>query len=60
MWWRHRDGGSTEDYKVSAFDSMKEFFEYVHGGSDKYWDCQLRTKALEKKEPLGDNESAIT
>lgn len=46
-WWRHRDGGTTEDFKVEAFGDLKEFFEYCHGSSEKYWDCQLRTKALE-------------
>ena len=46
IWWRHRDGGTTEDYKEQAFDNLKAFFEYCHGDSEKYWECQLRTKAL--------------
>ena len=49
-WWRHRDGGSTEDFKVDAFASMQEFFEFVHGDDQKYWDCQLRTRALNDAE----------
>lgn len=50
LWWRHRDGGTTEDFKAEAFDSMKDFFGYVHGSSEKYWECQLRTKALKEDE----------
>jgi hypothetical protein len=50
VWWRHRDGGTTEDFKSPAFKTMKEFFEYCHGDTDKYWDCQLRTKALKNDE----------
>ena len=45
-WWRHRDGGTTEDFREPAFDDMQEFFTYAHGDSEKYWECQLRTKAL--------------
>jgi hypothetical protein len=47
LWWRHRDAGTTEDFKGAAFDDMKEFFSYAIGDIDKYWDCVLRTKALE-------------
>lgn len=47
-WWRHRDGGTTEDFTEEAFGDMKEFFTYCHGDADKYWDCQLRTKALDE------------
>ncbi len=48
IWWRHRDGGTTEDFRGAAFEDLKEFFEYCHGSTDKYWDCQLRTKALKE------------
>lgn len=46
LWWRHRDAGTTEDFKHEAFENMQEFFTYAIGDSDKYWDCVLRTKAL--------------
>lgn len=48
MVWRHRDAGSTEDFQHPAFDDMKEFFHYVQGGDDsKYWECVLKTKAMQ-------------
>lgn len=47
LWWRHRDSGTTEDFRHPAFKDMKNFFEYAIGDSDKYWACQLRTKALQ-------------
>ena len=50
LWWRHRDAGTTEDFKHEAFENMKAFFEYAIGDTDKYWDCVLRTKALEDAE----------
>lgn len=51
FWWRHRDSGSTTDFRQPAFSSMEEFFTYVTGdGKDKYWDCVLRTKALEESD----------
>lgn len=46
LWWRHRDAGTTEDFKHAAFEDMKGFFEYAIGDADKYWSCALRTKAL--------------
>lgn len=46
LWWRHRDAGTTEDFRHVAFPDMKNFFEYAIGDSDKYWQCVLRTKAL--------------
>lgn len=47
LWWRHRDAGTTEDFRHPAFSDMKEFFEYATGNPDLYWDCVLRTKAME-------------
>ena len=47
LWWRHRESGTTEDFRHPAFSDMKAFFEYAIGDSGKYWDCVLRTKALE-------------
>lgn len=49
LWWRHRDAGTTEDFKIEAFSNMREFFEYCHG-NDKYWECKLRTEALKADE----------
>ena len=49
LWWRHRDAGTTEDFRHAAFADMKAFFEYTTGNGN-YWDCVLRTKALEKNE----------
>lgn len=46
LWWRHRESGTTEDFRHPAFSTMQEFFEYATGDASKYWDCQLRTKAL--------------
>ncbi len=47
LWWRHRDAGTTEDFRHPAFSDMKHFFEYAIGDdSQKYWQCVLRTKAL--------------
>lgn len=46
LWWRHRDAGTTEDFKEEAFESLQEFFYYATGDEDKYWDCVLRTKAI--------------
>jgi hypothetical protein len=46
LWWRHRDAGTTEDFKHPAFKDMEKFFLFVVGDKDKYWDCVLRTKAL--------------
>lgn len=46
LWWRHRDAGTTEDFKGDAFEDMKEFFSYAIGDDDKYWSCVLRTKAV--------------
>lgn len=45
FWWRHRDGGTTEDFKEEAFETLQEFFEYIHGDTAKYWECVLKTKA---------------
>ena len=46
FWWRHREAGTTEDFKQEAFENMKEFFEYTIGDTEKYWSCVLRTQAL--------------
>lgn len=46
LWWRHREAGTTEDFKHEAFQDMKEFFGYVTGDESKYWACVLRTQAL--------------
>ena len=48
--WRHRDAGTTEDFRGPAFEDMKDFFVYAIGSVDKYWDCVLRTKALSNEE----------
>ena len=48
LWWRHRDAGTTEDFRHPAFPDLQGFFMYVHSDKDKYWDCVLRTKALMK------------
>jgi hypothetical protein len=45
-WWRHRDAGTTEDFRHPAFTDMKAFFLYATGDLEKYWECVLRTKAL--------------
>ena len=46
LWWRHRVGGSTEDFMEEAFIDMEDFYRYVSAaGGDKYWDCVLRTEA---------------
>lgn len=50
LWWRHRDAGTTEDFRGVAFQDMQRFFEYAIGDRDKYWDCVLRTKALKADE----------
>lgn len=50
LWWRHRDAGTTEDFRGAAFADMQAFFEYAIGDKDKYWDCVLRTKALSNEE----------
>lgn len=46
LWWRHRDAGTTEDFRHCAFSDMKAFFEYAIGDQEKYWSCVLRTKAI--------------
>lgn len=48
FWWRHRDSGTTEDFRHPAFTTMQEFFVYAIGDKEKYWTCQLRTKALQQ------------
>jgi hypothetical protein len=48
IWWRHRDAGTTEDFRGVAFDDLKAFFTYAIGDDAKYWDCVLRTKALQE------------
>lgn len=50
LWWRHRDAGTTEDFKHEAFSTMQQFFEYIIGDQSKYWDCVLRTRALKHEE----------
>ena len=45
LWWRHRDAGTTEDFRHEAFETMKDFFAYA-SDDNKYWDCVLRTKAM--------------
>lgn len=47
LWWRHREAGTTEDFRHPAFESMEDFFTYAIGDKDKFWACLLRTKALE-------------
>lgn len=49
LWWRHRDAGTTEDFRHPAFSNMQQFFEYAIGDSTKYWDCVLRTKAMQSE-----------
>jgi hypothetical protein len=46
LWWRHRDAGTTEDFRHPAFPNLQGFFEYAIGDREKYWNCVLRTKAL--------------
>jgi len=50
IWWRHRDAGTTEDFRGEAFADLKTFFTYAIGDDDKYWDCVLRTKAMENED----------
>jgi len=45
LWWRHRIAGSTEDFMGKAFEDMEEFFLYVNGDTNKFWECALRTQA---------------
>lgn len=44
LWWRHRDGGSTHDFRVAAFDDMQEFVAFIDN-SINYWECVLRSEA---------------
>lgn len=46
LWWRHRAGGTTEDFTVDAFNNFEEFFQYTHDDHDKFWECVLRTQAI--------------
>lgn len=46
LWWRHRIAGSTEDFMGPAFRDMEEFFSYVNGDKEKFWECALRTQAI--------------
>ena len=45
LWWRHRDAGVTQDFKVAAFDDMQEFVSYVDENVN-FWECALRTEAF--------------
>ncbi len=44
LWWRHRDGGTTHDFRVMAFDDMQEFTEFI-GMDTNFWECVLRSEA---------------
>jgi hypothetical protein len=50
LWWRHRDAGTTEDFRYPAFSDLKNFFEYATGNTEKFWACMLRTKAMLSEE----------
>jgi len=45
LWWRHRDAGVTQDFKMVAFNSMQEFVGYVDENVN-FWECALRTEAF--------------
>ena len=55
LWWRHRDGGVTHDFRVMAFDDMQEFTAFI-GMDTGFWECVLRSEAklaeLKIKVPL--------
>lgn len=53
LWWRHRDGGTTHDFRVAAFDDMQEFVAFIDDDIN-FWECVLRTEARlsEAKEPF--------
>ena len=44
LWWRHRDGGVTHDFRGAAFDDMQEFVAFIDTDIN-YWECVLRTEA---------------
>ena len=44
LWWRHRDGGTTHDFRVAAFDDMQEFVGFIDSDIN-FWECVLRTEA---------------
>ena len=44
LWWRHRDGGTTHDFRVAAFDDMQEFVAFIDDDIN-FWDCVLPTEA---------------
>ena len=53
LWWRHRDGGTTHDFRVAAFDDMQEFVAFIDSDVN-FWECVLRTEARlsEDKTPI--------
>lgn len=44
LWWRHRDGGTTHDFRGAAFADMQEFTEFV-GLDANFWETVLRSEA---------------
>ena len=44
LWWRHRDGGTTHDFRVAAFDDMQEFVAFIDTDIN-FWECVLRSEA---------------
>lgn len=44
LWWRHREGAMTHDFRVAAFGDMQEFVAFIDD-SINYWECVLRTEA---------------
>lgn len=44
LWWRHRDAGTTHDFRVAAFDDMQEFVAFIDSEFN-FWECVLRSEA---------------
>ena len=44
LWWRHREGGVTHDFRGAAFDDMQEFVAFIDTNIN-FWECVLRTEA---------------
>ncbi len=59
LWWRHRDGGTTHDFRVSAFDDMQEFVAFVDADIN-YWECVLRTEARMSEDSFSGGKLKIT
>lgn len=59
LWWRHRDGGVTHDFRVMAFDDMQEFVTFIDADIN-YWECVLRTEARMSESKLSPGRLKIS